>query len=247
MKICVIGCGNVARVLKEKLEEELVFYDRHPEKCKELCENCFFEDPIEMFESGCDLIVEAASPKAVEELGLEAVKRADLLVLSVGALINEELREKLIKVAEESGHKVYVPSGAIAGIDAIKALREVGIDEVRITVRKNPKSLGVETSEEKVLFEGSAEEAVKKFPFNVNVVATLKLASGAPVKVRVVADPKVDRNIHQIEVISKASNVFIRVENVPSPYNPKTSYLAILSVLRTIKEIAKGGVLRVGT
>ncbi len=238
MKICVVGCGNVARILKENLKDvEMVFYDRNVEKCKELCENCYYTDPLEMFESGCNLIVEAASPQAVKELGEEAVKRADLLVLSVGGLLDEEAFKRIREAAKKSGHKVYVPSGAIAGVDAIKALREVGVERVEITVTKNPKSLGVNVAERTILFEGDALEAVKRFPFNVNVVATLKLASGAPVQVKVVADPSVNRNIHEIRVYSKASNLYIRVENVPSPYNPKTSYLAVLSVLRKIKEL----------
>jgi len=160
-------------------------------------------------------------------------------------LLDDELRRKLEEVGRRTKHKLLVPSGAIAGIDAIKALREVGIDEIVVTVRKNPKALGVEGPG--VLFEGSAEEAVKKFPFNVNVVATLKLASGAPVRVKVIADPEAQRNIHQIEVKSNASNLFIKVENVPSPYNPKTSYLAILSVIRTIKEGLNDEIIRIGT
>ncbi len=238
MRLCVIGCGNVARVLKEKLESyDLAFYDRNAEKCKQICKNCWFEDPVDMFESGCDLIVEAASPQAVREYAEEAIKRSNLMVLSVGALLDESLLRKVEKIAKETGHKLYIPSGAIAGVDAMKALREVGIDEIVVTIRKNPKALDVDSKEERVVFEGPAEEAVKKFPFNVNVVATVKLASRAPVKVKVVADPNVNKNIHQIEVKSKASNLFIRVENVPSPYNPKTSYLAVLSVIRKLKEL----------
>jgi len=241
MRLCVIGCGNVARVLKEKLnDKEVVFYDRNVDKCKKLCEDCWYENPMEMFRSGCDLIIEAASPQAVKEMGEEALKNSNLMVLSVGALLDEDLLKRLKRVSEATGHKLYIPSGAIAGVDAIKALSEVGIDEITITVRKNPRALGVDVNEEKVMFEGPAEEAVKLFPFNVNVVATLRLASGSPVMVKVIADPKVNKNIHQIEVKSKASNLYIRVENIPSPYNPKTSYLAILSILRKLKDLKEG-------
>ncbi len=245
MRLCVIGCGNVARVLRDFLkDQDFLFFDKNPRKCEALGE--YVESFDRMLRSGCDLVIEAASPMAVKEYAERALDAADLVILSVGALIDEELYGKLVRKARELGRKIYVPSGAIAGIDAIKALKEVGIREIEIEVRKNPRSLGVSTTKEEVLFEGGAEEAVKKFPFNVNVVATLKLASGAPIKVRVVADPSIERNTHTIKVKSEVSELFIRISNVPSPYNPKTSYLAVLSIVELIKEIASDTPIKIG-
>ncbi|ALU12677.1 aspartate dehydrogenase [Ignicoccus islandicus DSM 13165] len=235
----------MARILKRELANyEFTFFDRNPNKCSELGK--YVNSFEELMEADCDLVVEAASPMAVREYAERALEKADLVVLSVGALIDEELYRKLVDKAKLLGRRIYVPSGAIAGIDAIKALRRVGINEIEIEVRKNPKSLGVSANDEKVLFYGDAKEAVEKFPFNVNVVATLKLASGAPVKVKVVADPSINRNVHTIRVKSKASDIFIRVENVPSPYNPKTSYLAVLSIIELVEELSSPHVIRIG-
>ncbi len=248
MRLCVIGCGNVGRIIARAVDEgtlevDLKYYDRNPKKCEELGKP--YSKGFEEFLEGCDVVLEAASPQAVKEFGAKVLERADLIVLSVGALLDEELLRELLEVAERNDKRIFVPSGAIAGLDAIKALSLVGIDEVTLVTTKNPKALGVEAKERKVLFEGDAKEAVKRFPFNVNVVAALSLAAKRLAKVKIVADPNVDKNVHEVYVKSKASDLYIKVENVPSPMNPKTSYLAALSVIELIKEI--GERLRVGT
>ncbi len=249
MRVCVIGCGNVGKIISKAKREgllkvELRYFDRNPERCEALGEP--YSRDFDEFLEGCDLVVEAASPQAVKEYAGRVLERADLIVLSVGALLDEELLRELLEAARRSGRELRVPSGAIAGLDAVKALRLAGIDEVTLVTTKNPKALGVDVDERKVLFEGRAKEAVKRFPFNVNVVAALSLAAGKEAKVKVIADPNIDRNVHEIFVKSKASELYIKVENVPSPDNPKTSYLAALSVIQTIKEMVEKG-LKVGT
>ena len=248
MRLCVIGCGNVGRIIAKAVDEgtlrvDLRYYDRNPEKCEELGKP--YAKNFEEFLEGCDIVLEAASPQAVKELGPKVLEEADLIVLSVGALLDEGLLKELLEIAEKNDKRIYVPSGAIAGLDAIKALSLVGIKEITLVTTKNPKALGVDVKERKVLFEGEAKEAVKRFPFNVNVVAALSLAAKKPAKVKIVADPNVDKNIHEIYVKSEASDLYIRVENVPSPMNPRTSYLAALSVIELIKEM--GERLKVGT
>ncbi len=248
MRLCVIGCGNVGKIIANAVDEgilnaELKYYDRNPERCEALGKP--YSRDFEEFLEGCDLVLEAASPQAVRELGPKALERADLIVLSVGALLEEEVLNKLLEMAERFNRKIYVPSGAIAGLDAIKALSLVGIDELTLVTTKNPRALGVDVKERKVIFEGDAKEAVKRFPFNVNVVAAISLAAKKLAKVRIVADPNVDKNIHEIHVKSKASNLYIRVENTPSPMNPRTSYLAALSVIVLVRKLAER--LEVGT
>ncbi len=132
----------------------------------------------------------------------------------------------------------------------------VGIDGVVLTVRKNPEGLsaylndhGIDPrtiTEPRTLYEGDVETAVKLFPANVNVAATLALASNSDVKVRVVVDPSLKRNVHEIEVISYPSNLRLRFENSPHPDNPKTSYLAALSTARLLQRIV-GEELQIGT
>jgi aspartate dehydrogenase len=108
-----------------------------------------------------------------------------------------------------------------------------------LRTRKPPASLGVsrDLAAPVTLFRGSAQDAVRKFPANVNVAAALALASGVEPTVEVIADPKISRNIHEIVVESDAAKVRIVVENVPSPENPKTSYLAVLSAIDLLRRI----------
>jgi len=197
MRLCVIGCGNVGRLVAKNrgvLGVSLKFFDRHPERCFEVCkDDCEVSTSFDEFLEGCDLVVEAASPEAVRQYAPQVLRKADMVVLSVGALMDKELYGRLLRIAENYGTSIVVPSGAVAGIDAIKALKNAGIEEVQVITTKNPKALGVNVEEKTVLFEGPASEAVKRFPTNVNVVATVSLAAGKEATVKVVADPSVDK------------------------------------------------------
>ena len=192
----------------------------------------------DLLAEGPDLVVEAASQEAVREYA-EAVlsSGADLVVLSVGALADESLLSRLLRAARSSGRRIYVPSGAIAGLDGVRASSIVGVKSVVLETRKPPKSLGVER--EGLLFEGPASEAVRLYPFNVNVAASLMLAAGVEPLVRLIADSALKRNVHEIRLESEASKITIRVENVPHPSNPKTSYLAALSAIALLKKLSE--------
>jgi aspartate dehydrogenase len=210
-----------------------------------------------LIESDATLVVEAASQEAVREYAESILASGkDLVVMSVGALLDKEFRRRVTDVARRKHTKVYVPSGAIGGVDAIGALQLVGIDEVVLTVKKSPENMsdylndhGIDprsVTQPRTLFEGDVETAVRLFPANVNVAASLALASNSDVKVRIVADPFLKRNVHEIEVSSHPSNLKIKCENLPHPNNPKTSYLAALSLVRLLRRIA-GEELQVGT
>lgn len=181
------------------------------------------------------------APFIVKELLRKAVrKRKDILIMSVGGVLGNE---KLLDAAAKKGIRVIMPSGAISGIDALKAAKKTGIESVTITTRKPPKSLsnikyltdkGVDVSAvsgETVLFEGNVTDAVKAFPKNINVSALLALAGIGPekTKVKIVTSPEYTRNVHEIEIRGSAGTVLTRTENVPSEKNPGTSYLAVLS------------------
>ncbi len=258
-RVAIIGCGAIGSEIVKAIDEgyvkaELVaLYDIVKDKCIELknrlskCNPSIVSSLDELLQLKPDVVVEAASQDAVKEYG-ERILRAGswLVVLSVGALMDESVRVKLEKAATEGNAFIFVPSGAIAGIDAIKALRRAGIDRIVLRTRKNPKSIKPsdvirfdpsKVSQPTVVYRGKASEAVKVLPFNVNVSATLSLASGMDIEVEVIADPQIDRNVHEILVESKASNISIRVENVPSPSNPRTSYLASLSAIELLKKL----------
>jgi len=193
------------------------------------------------------LVIECANQKVVTECAdFFLAKGIDLLLMSVGALVQGSLFSQLTARAEEKGCRIYLPSGAIGAIDALQAARLRGLDEVTLTTRKPPQSLGQiagvnleDLREPRVLFEGPATEAVVKFPQNVNVAATLSLAGLGPEKtrVRVVADPGVQQNIHEIHARGAFGSFEIRLANWPNPDNPKTSLLSCLSVISLLKRV----------
>lgn len=207
---------------------------------------------IEELLKNVDLVVECASQNAVKSIVPQALEAGcDVMVLSVGALADGELRERLFRLAKQNNCKLYFPSGAVVGIDGINSASVAEISSVTLTTRKPPlglagaphvKALGIELEKiekETVLFEGPASEAVKAFPANVNVAATISLAGIGfeRTKVRVIADPALSRNVHEITVEGEFGKFFTKVENLPSPENPKTSYLAALSAISTLKKI----------
>ena len=203
-----------------------------------------------------DIVVEAASQNALTSYLNSIISlKKDALVMSVGAFANPEFFSQIIKNVEKNDTNLYLPSGAIAGIDAIKSVRS-SISYVTLTTTKNPNSLKdspffkktnltIDSIKKRTLiFEGSAIEAVQNFPANVNVAALLGLAGIGieKTKVNVIADPSLRINKHEIKVIGKFGELIVRVKNVPSPTNPKTSYLAILSVIESLRSITTKGV-----
>lgn len=200
--------------------------------------------------STVDVVVEASNAKALKELLPKTIAAGkDILVMSVGGLLDlPDIFEK----ARKAGCRIHIPSGAITGLDGVRSAKAGQIRSARLTTRKPPKGLagapyvlqqGIDLEslkEEKILFEGPAREAVKGFPANVNVAAALSLAGIGPDKtvVRIIADPNSKVNVHEIEVEGDFGRLFTRTENVPSPTNPKTSYLACLSAISTLKGIA---------
>lgn len=210
--------------------------------------------------SGADIVVEAASQDAVRTFGkaiLEAGR--DMMVMSVGALAENDLLVELLQVAAKKGCRIYVPTGAIAGIDAIRSVRHL-LDSVTLTTTKSPKALAgapfFETSKIKldsitktaVIYDGTAAEAVRAFPANVNVAAVLSLAGIGvdKTKVRIVADPQATTNQHEIVAAGSFGDIRITVNNVPSPGNPKTSFLAVLSAIECLRSICDDG-MRIGS
>ena len=186
-----------------------------------------------------DLILESASPIALKVIALDILERGiDLMVMSVGALMDKEFRNKVRKTAEEHNAKVYAPSGAIVGLDGIKAASIGKISEASLTTRKAPKSLG-RVEEEEILFEGKASEAVEKFPVNINVAASLSIACNMDIDVKIIVDPKVDRNVHEVVVKGDFGEFRTSSENYPFAANPKTSMLAAFSAIKLLKSFGE--------
>jgi len=207
----------------------------------------------------CDLAVEAASQAALPEFVPKALARGrDMLIMSVGGLLG---REGWFRQANERGCRIYVPSGAIAGLDGIKSASIGKIESALLTSRKPvaalkgskyvvDRDLPIDSyKEDTVIFEGLAEEAARVFPATSNVAASLRLAVDpavpVPVRVRIVAVPGGNENVHEIRVQGEFGRLTVKVENVPSKTNPRTSQLAAFSAIATLKNLTRS--LRVGT
>jgi aspartate dehydrogenase len=205
-------------------------------------------------------VVEAASHEAVREHLVPLLEAGvSVVVLSAGALADDDLRRRAEQAASRSGALFYVPSGGIGGLDALKTACLAGVDEVSIQVAKPPAAWkGIPYVESRrvaldgltapvTLFEGPARDGVPLFPQNVNIAAVLALAGIGMdrTRLKVVADPALTLNTHTIRVSGRSGRFSIVLENVPSPENPKTAWLACYSALAALRSL--GSRVRYGT
>jgi aspartate dehydrogenase len=201
-----------------------------------------------------EAVVEAASHDAVREYGEALLGRGiSFVALSGGALCDDALRDRLERAAAQHRALLYVPSGGIGGLDALKAVCLAGAEEVSIMVTKPPvawkgipyvEKLGLDLDhlgEARVLFDGSAREGVPHFPANVNIAAVLSMAGIGfdRTKLKVVADPALEFNTHYIVIRGTTGRIDIRFESVAMPENPKTSMLACFGALAAIRELGR--------
>ena len=258
MDIGIIGTGNIAAYLLEQANGNhmangriTAVFGRNQEvghRLSERYEVGFYTDLQEFLKAPVDIVVEAAT---VEAAGLYLkdviTHKKDLVVSSIGVFKDVDFLGEVENLAESAGTHIFLPSGAIGGLDVLQSAKAAGgLKKVRITTRKSPASLGLQSEGEKVLFDGSAYEAVEKFPKNVNVALALAIAGIGveKTKVRVIVDPAIERNTHTIEAEGDFGKMQLQVENKPMPSNPKTSLLAALSILAVLQN--KGQALRIG-
>ncbi len=247
MDILVIGAGAIGSAVAEACEsiEQIntcYVIDHHLDKIEELCEKYEKIERADKFIPDVDLVIEAASQGAVREFGPISLKSGiDFMMMSVGAFVDEGLRDEMITVARQNNVRIYAPTGALCGLDAVQNASQVGIQQVILETRKPPSALDIsgELKEPTVLFEGAAREAVKKFPKNINVAAILSLSTHGfdSTRVKIVCDPGITRNIHKITFKGDAGEFTGISKNAPSPDNPRTSYLAALSAVGALKRI----------
>ena len=197
----------------------------------------------------CDLVVEAATQDALGDIAPRTLAAGKhLMVLSVGGLLDHP---EWVDLAARHGGKLYIPSGAIVGLDGVKGACVGRVDSVTITSRKPPEGLagapyveehGIDVyafTKETVIFEGSARDACKGFPANVNVSAALSLAGIGPdaTRIRIIAVPGGTRNMHDVEVVGEFGRLTTHIENVPSDTNPRTGKLSYLSAIAMLREL----------
>jgi aspartate dehydrogenase len=236
----IIGCGAIGTLIAEAVErrlvmcDELILYDYELEKAEKLRSSLHFPTTVvlnldEMLRLRPTVIVEAASQQAARDyVGRIVAEGVDLIVMSSGALLGLNVQS----------NKVHVPSGAIGGLDALSSAALAGIDEIVLTSRKNPKAFDMNNKEARIVYEGSAEEAARLFPREMNVAATLALTvKPARVRVQVISDPTVHRNTHEIQVKWRYGEMLLRFANDPHPENPRTSALAAWSAIKLLQKL----------
>lgn len=255
MKIGLIGCGSIGEFLLEQLNKNKQFrnyeisavFDARKkstsklEKLSQIYEFEVFGDLKAFLNSSIDIVVECANIQVVNKYATQIIQQKDLVLISIGALAEQSLYEELQTVSKMRGTKVYLPAGAIGGLELIKAANIMkGLHTVSLISRKPLAALSDESLvEETVLFEGSAKDAIEKFPANANVAITLSLAGLGIEKtqVKIIADPAVMKNNHTIQVQGDFGEATFTIENNPSPTNSKTSYLTALSILSTLQSL----------
>jgi aspartate dehydrogenase len=247
MNLGIIGCGaigtDVAKAA-DKMDEinKIYLFDIKKEASEKLCNSIKKAEikPVKDFIKDVEVVFEAASQIAVEEYAEEVLNACkDLVIMSVGSLLDEEFKSKIEKIAKQKHCRIHLPSGAVCGIDGVLSASVDFIDEVTLVTTKPPESLGKKVDKRTIVFEGDARDAVKKFPMNINVAASLSLAGVGfdKTKVQIVADPVVSRISHKILAHGKFGRLRAEVENMPNPNNPKSSYMASLSAIATLKRI----------
>ena len=262
LSIGIAGCGAIGGSLAKFIAKELRgqarlsgLYDINSLKSRKLSrmvsqsEN-LAQDTLGGLIAKSRLIIEAASAASAWDIARKSLaRRRDVMIMSAGGIVGHI--KELSQLARRYNARVYIPSGAISGVDALKASGMGRIKSVTLTTRKHPLSfkevkyieqrkinLG-RIKKDRLLFNGAAKEAVKYFPQNINVAAVLSIAGigREKTRVKIIASPATKKNIHEIRITSAAGNIITRTENVLHPQNPKTSFLAVLSAMRALKQI----------
>jgi aspartate dehydrogenase len=260
LKVGIVGCGTIGSYLAHRIERDfkseavvIALCDKDRAKAESLARRLKARPRVlelDKLIAVSDLVAEAAAAAAVSGLVRKTLRAGkDVIVVSVGGLLKSY--RALFALARKTGRNIYVPSGAIGGLDALKSAAASGIHRIRLISSKpasalsgapylkKKKILSAKIKRRKRIFKGTAEEAIANFPQNINVCATLSLATlGAKAPtVEIYLDPKLHRNVHVIEAEGRFGKLFCRSENIPFANNPRTSYLAALSTAKTLENI----------
>ena len=266
-EIAIIGCGTIGSELAHAIDNGTIpnclltaIFDTDAKRSKAVDERLknkatlfsSFEDFIGSPQfNKIDMVIEAASIDAAAVYGMDILRKGkDMMIMSIGVFSDYNFYQNTLQILKSKSNNIFLPSGAIGGIDIIRSVKS-NIESVTLTTTKNNKSLkGApffknnninidEIKSKQTIFDGNADEAIKQFPSNVNVSALISL-SGIGFKqtsVKVVVDPQESNNIHEIHVKWKFGEFDIKISNKPSQENPKTSYLAILSAIECLRSI----------
>jgi aspartate dehydrogenase len=255
LKVGIGGLGAVGLNVARRLEEGVpglvlaAVAVRDRDKAKRNLPGVSERIPIvaaEDLAETCDIVIECLPPQLFRSVGLSVVDRGKIFMpLSVGQLLDNW---DLVERAKQTGARILAPTGALLGLDAVRAAAEGTIHSVTMVTRKPPSGLegapylverGISLKGIKAptkIFDGSAREGARGFPANVNVAAALSLAGIGPDKTRleIWADPMLSRNTHRIEVDADTARFSMAIEGIPSE-NPRTGRIVPLSVIAALR------------
>jgi aspartate dehydrogenase len=204
----------------------------------------------------CDLVIESLPPALFRGVAIATIDRGRIFMpLSVGQLLEHW---DLVDRAKAAGARILVPTGALIGLDAVRAAAEGEIRSVTMVTRKPPAGLEgapylvargislIGLNAPKQVFAGTAREGARGFPANVNVAAALSLAGLGPdrTQLEIWADPTIDRNTHRIEVDAEVARFSMTIEGIPSA-NPRTGRIVAPSAVACLRGLVS--TLKVGT
>ena len=260
LRVGIAGFGTIGKVVGEYIDRGVdgialaAVSARDVERAEQAMAGFARPVPVvplaSLVQTDLDVVVECAPAALLRGIAEPTLSAGRMLVtLSCGALLDNF---DLVDLARRHGGRILVPTGALLGLDAVQAAAEGMIARVHMVTQKPPEGLdgapylverGISVSgiwKRQCVFRGSAREAARGFPANVNVAAALALAGIGPDRttIEIWADPKVDRNIHHIEVEADTVRLSLRIENVPSIENPKTGRLTPLSVVALLRKLA---------
>jgi aspartate dehydrogenase len=267
MNIGIIGCGAIGSTLAKAITEGktgknylISICDIDKSRLEKLYDSLGVPSIVKTMDfnqllslKNIDLVIEVASQETVRNVAEKTLySKKNILIMSIGVLSDTVLLNKLKTIAEKNNVKIYLPSGAICGLDGVKAASIENIFSVEITTTKNPRGLVgapylIENSISlenlkgiKPVFHGTARDASRGFPKNINVAVALDRTT-----VKIIADPNAKKTVHKIKVIGDFGELKTEVNNFTHPENPKTSYLAVLSTIRKLKSLSE--VIQIGT
>jgi len=259
VRVGLVGCGTIGSQLARALQRDFshvarvsALHDVDPDRARRLQQRLAAHPSVVSLAQlvrRSDLVLEAASVEASPEVVVRALRaHRDVVVMSVGGLLQDTRWRRL---AKRSRGRLLIPSGALAGLDGLKAMATGRLTRLSLTTRKPPRALAGAPlvrrrrlhlgalRRPRLLFEGSPKAVVRAFPQNTNVAAALALASRLAdrrIRVRVVADPTIRRNVHELNVEGECGRIQCRIESRPST-NPKTSELAVRSAVASLHRL----------
>ena len=259
VRVGLVGCGTIGSQLARAIQRDyrhaariVALNDCNPRQAASLRRRLAGRPPIyslPVLIRKAQLVLEAASADVSADVVTRCLRaHRDVMVMSVGGLLGDRAWQRLTR---RSRGRVYIPSGALAGLDGVKAMAVGRIRRVSLTTRKPPRALLSAPLVQRrhlrlsrlrrplVIFEGSPRDVVRAFPQNTNVAAALALASGsaaARARIRVVADPTIRSNVHELDVEGDCGRLRCQIQSRPST-NPKTSEIAVRSAIATLQRI----------